>query len=129
MLFSQSTDFSLTLLEKVLGAALGIVISAPMVGVLARYASRFTVRAFDLTVDPSLFFIGAPLAVAAAWPCDHPHPRRRARVQDDRLPRPGDRAPPLPVARPRGARLAQGSGTTSKLAGGSPRRWRSTIRR
>ena len=48
------------------GAALGIVISAPMVGVLARYASRFTVRAFDLTVDPSLFFIGAPLAVAAA---------------------------------------------------------------
>jgi putative ABC transport system permease protein len=55
-----------SLVLSLAGAALGIVISAPMVGVLARYASRFTVRAFDLTVDPSLFFIGAPLAVAAA---------------------------------------------------------------
>src|SRR5262245_8561166 len=55
-----------SLVLSLAGAALGIVISAPMVGVLARYASRFTVRAFYLSVDPSLFFIGAPLAVAAA---------------------------------------------------------------
>src|SRR6267142_1239600 len=33
------------------GAALGVIIARPMVAVLARYASRFSVRALDLTVD------------------------------------------------------------------------------
>src|SRR5437762_110360 len=33
------------------GAALGVVIAGPMVAVLARSASRFSVRALDLTVD------------------------------------------------------------------------------
>jgi len=35
------------------GAALGILIARPMVAILARYASRFSVRALDLTVDRS----------------------------------------------------------------------------
>jgi predicted permease len=55
-----------SLVLSLAGAALGVAISAPMVGVLARYASRFTVRAFDLTVDPSLFWIGIPLSLASA---------------------------------------------------------------
>ena len=51
------------------GAALGVAISAPMVSVLARYASRFTIRAFDLTVDQSLLWAGVPLSLAAAVLC------------------------------------------------------------
>jgi len=51
------------------GAALGVAIAAPMVNVLARYASRFTVRAFDLTVDQSLLWIGVPLSLLAAVLC------------------------------------------------------------
>ena len=37
-----------------------------MVAVLARYAARFSVRAHDVTVDASLLWVGAILAVAAA---------------------------------------------------------------
>jgi predicted permease len=37
-----------------------------MVAILARYASRFSVRALDLTVDSSLLWIGAGLATLAA---------------------------------------------------------------
>jgi predicted permease len=48
------------------GAALGVLLARPMVAVLARYASRFSVRALDLTVDASLLWVGAALAVAAA---------------------------------------------------------------
>ena len=48
------------------GAILGIVIARPMVAVLARYASRFSVRALDLTVDATLLWVGAGLALAAA---------------------------------------------------------------
>jgi putative ABC transport system permease protein len=48
------------------GALLGVVIARPMVAVLARYAARFSVRALDLTVDASLLWVGASLAVAAA---------------------------------------------------------------
>ncbi len=55
-----------SLVLSLAGAALGVLISAPMVSVLARYASRFTIRAFDLTVDPSLFWIGVPLSLVAA---------------------------------------------------------------
>ena len=38
----------------------------PMVAVLARYASRFSVRAHDLTLDFSLVWIGIALALIAA---------------------------------------------------------------
>jgi putative ABC transport system permease protein len=48
------------------GAALGVISAYPMVAILARYASRFSVRALDLTVDSSLLWVGAALAVIAA---------------------------------------------------------------
>src|SRR5712675_40975 len=48
------------------GATLGVMSAQPMVAVLARYASRFSVRALDLTVDSSMLWVGAALAVAAA---------------------------------------------------------------
>ena len=37
-----------------------------MVAILARYASRFSVRALDLTVDSSMLWVGAGLALVAA---------------------------------------------------------------
>jgi putative ABC transport system permease protein len=48
------------------GAALGVVIAGPMVAVLARYASRFSVRALDLTVDSSLLWVGVGLALVSS---------------------------------------------------------------
>ena len=48
------------------GAVLGVMIARPLVAVLARYASRFSVRALDLTVDASLLWVGVALAAAAA---------------------------------------------------------------
>jgi predicted permease len=48
------------------GAALGVVSAQPMVAILARYASRFSVRALDLTVDSSMLWAGAALAILAA---------------------------------------------------------------
>jgi len=48
------------------GAALGVMSAQPLVAVLARYASRFSVRAVDLTVDSSLLWVGAALAIVAA---------------------------------------------------------------
>jgi putative ABC transport system permease protein len=48
------------------GAAVGLVSAQPMVRVLARYASRFSVRALDLKVDSTLLWVGAALAIVAA---------------------------------------------------------------
>src|SRR5215813_6803468 len=48
------------------GALAGVAIAAPMVAVLARYASRFSVRALDLTLDFSLVWIGVALALISA---------------------------------------------------------------
>ena len=48
------------------GAILGLLLAPPMVAILAQYASRFSVRALDITVDASLLWTGAALAVAAA---------------------------------------------------------------
>jgi predicted permease len=48
------------------GAAIGILCARPMVSILGRYASRFSVRALDLTVDSSMLWIGAGLAIVAA---------------------------------------------------------------
>jgi putative ABC transport system permease protein len=48
------------------GAFLGVIIATPMVNVLARYASRFSVRALDLSVDASMLWVGAGLALIAA---------------------------------------------------------------
>jgi putative ABC transport system permease protein len=48
------------------GATLGVLSARPLVAILARYASRFSVRALDLTVDSSMLWVGAVLAVVAA---------------------------------------------------------------
>jgi putative ABC transport system permease protein len=48
------------------GAAIGVLIAQPLVTILARYASRFSVRALDLTVDWSMLWVGVALAVIAA---------------------------------------------------------------
>ncbi|HEY8696936.1 MAG TPA: ADOP family duplicated permease, partial [Rhizomicrobium sp.] len=49
------------------GALVGVLIARPMVSVLARYASRFSVRALDLSVDNSMLWVGAGLALIAAF--------------------------------------------------------------
>src|SRR6516162_6881712 len=48
------------------GAAIGVLSAQPLVSILERYASRFSVRALDLTVDFSLLWVGATLAIVAA---------------------------------------------------------------
>jgi len=48
------------------GATLGVLTARPMVGILGRYAARFSVRALDLTVDSSLLWVGAGLAILSA---------------------------------------------------------------
>jgi predicted permease len=55
-----------SLMLSVGGAALGVLSARPLLAVLARYASRFSVRALDLTVDSSMLWVGALLAVIAA---------------------------------------------------------------
>ena len=45
------------------GAALGVISAQPLVTILARYASRFSVRALNLTVDSGLLWVGVALAV------------------------------------------------------------------
>src|SRR5579859_828150 len=47
------------------GAILGVVSARPMVAVLARYASRFSVRALDLRIDSSILWVGAGLGIRA----------------------------------------------------------------
>ncbi|MGA7245767.1 MAG: ADOP family duplicated permease [Terracidiphilus sp.] len=48
------------------GAVAAILLAIPMVNVLGRYASRFSVRANDLTLDFSLVWFGIALALIAA---------------------------------------------------------------
>ena len=48
------------------GALIGVIIAQPLVTILARYASRFSVRALDLTVDFSMLWVGVALAIIAA---------------------------------------------------------------
>jgi predicted permease len=48
------------------GAALGLLLADPLVGVAGRYAARFSVRALDATVDGAVLWLGAGLAVFAA---------------------------------------------------------------
>src|SRR5580658_3099115 len=48
------------------GALIGVISAQPMVAVLARYASRFSIRALDFRVDSSLLWVGAALAIVAA---------------------------------------------------------------
>jgi putative ABC transport system permease protein len=55
-----------SLILCVAGATLGVISARPLLAVLSRYASRFSVRALDLTVDSSMLWVGALLAVIAA---------------------------------------------------------------
>src|ERR1700675_1855122 len=55
-----------SLILCVAGATLGVISARPLLAVLARYASRFSVRALDLTVDSTMLWVGAGLAVIAA---------------------------------------------------------------
>jgi putative ABC transport system permease protein len=48
------------------GALIGVIIAQPLVTILARYASRFSVRALDLKVDFSMLWVGVALAIIAA---------------------------------------------------------------
>jgi putative ABC transport system permease protein len=48
------------------GAVLAMLIARPMVTVLSRYASRFSVRALDVTVDASVMWVGVGLSLTAA---------------------------------------------------------------
>ena len=48
------------------GAILALLIARPMVGVLSRYAARYSVRALDVTVDSTMLWVGAGLALVAA---------------------------------------------------------------
>jgi len=48
------------------GAVIGVLSARPMAAILARYASRFSVRALDMTVDSSMLWVGGGLAILAA---------------------------------------------------------------
>src|SRR5262245_35263587 len=50
----------------VAGAALGVAAAGPMVSILARYASRFSVRALDISLDATLLWVGVALAVISS---------------------------------------------------------------
>ncbi|HTI39431.1 MAG TPA: ADOP family duplicated permease [Vicinamibacterales bacterium] len=49
-----------------LGALFGVLLAQPFVTLVARYAARFSVRAVGITVDSSVVWVGAALALAAA---------------------------------------------------------------
>src|SRR5688572_19585138 len=48
------------------GAVLGLALAGPLVEIVARFAARFSVRALEVSVDSSLLWIGAALAMGAA---------------------------------------------------------------
>ena len=48
------------------GAVLGVALAHPLVAIVARYASRFSVRALEVSVDTSLLWVGVGLAMTAA---------------------------------------------------------------
>ena len=48
------------------GAVLGVLLAWPLVQVLARYGSRFSLRALEATVDVNLLIVGVALALFAA---------------------------------------------------------------
>jgi putative ABC transport system permease protein len=49
------------------GTAAAVLLAVPMVKVLGHYAQRFSVRAADLTLDSSLLWFGAALAIIASF--------------------------------------------------------------
>ena len=76
------------------GTVAAVLLAVPMVKVLGHYAQRFSVRAADLTLDSSLLWFGAALAIVASFfPCLHSAAAvaRYADEQPDRTRRARDR--------------------------------------
>src|SRR4029079_15731379 len=48
------------------GAVLGVLLARPFVALVSGYAARFSVRALEVSVDTSVLWVGAGLAMAAA---------------------------------------------------------------
>ena len=48
------------------GAVFGVLLAQPLVSVVSRFAARFSVRALEVTIDGTLLWVGAILALAAA---------------------------------------------------------------
>jgi predicted permease len=48
------------------GAVLGVLLAVWMVPVLSRYAARYSIRALELSVDPTVLWVGVTLALIAA---------------------------------------------------------------
>jgi putative ABC transport system permease protein len=48
------------------GAVFGLALADPFVSIVARFAARFSARALDVTVDASVLWVSAGLAIAAA---------------------------------------------------------------
>jgi putative ABC transport system permease protein len=48
------------------GAVLGVLLARPMVALVASFAATFSVRALEVTVDSTLLWVGALLAMAAS---------------------------------------------------------------
>ncbi|HEX6463540.1 MAG TPA: ADOP family duplicated permease [Vicinamibacterales bacterium] len=48
------------------GAVLGVILAQPFVVLVGRFAARYSIRALDVRVDPSVVWVGAGLAIAAA---------------------------------------------------------------
>jgi putative ABC transport system permease protein len=48
------------------GAVLGVVLARPFVALVSGYAARFSIRALEVSVDTSVLWVGAGLAMAAA---------------------------------------------------------------
>src|SRR5438093_1485817 len=48
------------------GAVLGVVLARPFVALVSGYAARFSVRALEVSVDTSVLWVGAGLAMSAA---------------------------------------------------------------
>jgi len=48
------------------GAAVGVLLAPPFVAMVSQFAARFSVRALEVTVDGSVLWVGAALAIAAA---------------------------------------------------------------
>jgi predicted permease len=48
------------------GAVLGVLLARPFVSIVREYAARFSVRALEVSVDSTVLWVGAGLAMAAA---------------------------------------------------------------
>jgi predicted permease len=48
------------------GAVLGVLLAQPFVSIVGQYAARFSVRALEVSVDTTVLWVGAGLAIGAA---------------------------------------------------------------